>query len=247
MCDSPEIYKWSFGEKVPDVARDFEIIHISDLHFDNSDLVHGDLNSRNIISTDVSDFIDFTMNLPSSYTITLGEEISCIDIFHDDQSTQIVKPSPEIILDVKNIEEYKTKFTNSLLQLIHEEVFEFGMENAADRYVQENLRDYPLYTKVCLNAMLLKHFADVGVATGLLRIISHIDYEEIFPMGQTMALSVLNHENIEIRECGIRAFENWGNIDSLDILRHIKCEEKWLQDYLEKVIIYLEECYASFS
>jgi serine/threonine protein kinase len=242
MPDSPEIYKWS-EEDVPDIGQTFQIIH-------ESDIIHRDLHSNNIISTSIGHIIDFTkfpMNLPSSYTIILGEEISSSDISPDDPSTQIVKLSPEMILDVKNIEEYKTKFTNSLLQLIHEEVFEFGMENAADRYVQENLRDYPLYTKVCLNEMLLKHFADVGVATGLLRIISHIDYEEIHPIGQTMALSVLNHENIEIRECGIRAFENWGNIDSLDILKHIKCEEKWLQDYLDKVIIYLEECHVAFS
>jgi len=249
MCEPPEIYRWTLGEVAPDIARVFKITNLSDLQFSVSDFAHVDLHPYNIISTSIGplDLANIPMNLSSFSYTSFADEIAISDISHDDPSTQIVRSSSEIIVDVEDIEQYKTKFTNSLLQLIHEEIFEYGMENAADEFVQDNLRDYSLYTKECLGSMLLKHFANVGVLTGLLRIISHIDYEDISPIGQTMALAVLNHENVEVRECGIRAFENWGNIESLNILRHIKCKEKWLQDYLEKVIIDLEELNVPFS
>lgn len=159
--------------------------------------------------------------------------------------TQIYSTSTENLFDLKSIIEQEKEFANTLLQLIREEIFEFGMENAADVFVQEKLRKTPAFTKGCLNKVFLKYFSDIEITTGILRIISHINYEDIYPTGQTMALSALIHENNEIQECGIRAFENWGEIESLDYLKHVQCKEKWLQDYLDKVISYLEEYHVS--
>ena len=148
------------------------------------------------------------------------------------------------VIEDLDIAEYKKQFTDSLLQLIREEIFEFGMENAADTYVQENLRDNPFVTKELLNSLFLDYFTDIGVTTGLLRIIAHLDYEDINPTGPIMALAALSHQNTEVRECAIRAFENWCHIDSLDYLKAIKCNERWLQTYLDKVISDFEELYA---
>ncbi len=187
---------------------------------------------------------DVTIDSSAFSTADLPFEL--LYFFPDNQSTQI-RTTPEGLVALKEIQECRKRFADTLLQLIHEEIFEFGMENAADSFVQENLRDNPVFTKEWLNQILLEHFADVEVATGILRIVSHLKYAEIYPTGPTMALSVLSHENAEIRECGIRAFENWGNTDSLEYLKHIKCEEEWLQDYLEQVISYLEECHAFFG
>ena len=168
------------------------------------------------------------------------------ECFSSDQSTQMPISFSDQLVCVADIETYKEQFAETLLQLIREEIFEFGMENEADGFVQESLRNNPVFTKQWLNQVLLKHFDDVGVVTGILRILAHLEYEEIYPTGPTMALSVLSHESAEARECGIRAFENWDNTDALEYLKHIKCKEKWLQDYLEGVISDLEESHVSF-
>lgn len=157
------------------------------------------------------------------------------------QSTQTTKSPTVSLIDTDEIETHKQKFADTLLTLIHEEIFEYGMENAADVFVQKSLEMGPYFTKEWLNTIFLHRLGDVEVTTGILRIIAHLDYEDIYPTGPTMAIAAGMHENAEIRECGIRAFENWCNADSLKYLKRIRCKEKWLQDYLEQVIIDLEE------
>lgn len=190
---------------------------------------------------------DVTIDSSAFSTIdVLDASLSTIPILGTLLST-LIRDIPTGLINFREIEECRKRFTETLLQLIHEEIFEFGMENEADTFVQGNLRYNPVFTKEWLNHILLEHFDDVEVATGILRIVSHLKYEEIYPTGPTMALSVLNHKNAGIQECGIRAFENWGNADSLEYLKHIRCEEEWLQDYLEQVVSDLEECHASLG
>ena len=51
-----------------------------------------------------------------------------------------------------------------------------------------------------------------------------------------MAVAALSHADIEVRECGIRAFENWGNLHSLIVLENLEVSPPWLQDYVRRVV-----------
>ena len=95
--------------------------------------------------------------------------------------------------------------------------------------------------KEWINNIFLYQFQDSRVLVGLLQVISHLEYLEIYPQGPTMALAALSHADSEIRECGIRAFENWGTTHSLNVLRSVKCHEGWLQEYVDQVISDIEE------
>lgn len=70
----------------------------------------------------------------------------------------------------------------------------------------------------------------------MLRIIGRFDEEIIFPQGKTMALAALSHKNDEVKELGVRAFENWNSLNSLEVLKNISFDSNWLQDYLNQVI-----------
>lgn len=241
MANASEKYNWLLIEDfLKNLNQNFKHIPQSSHSIEDSTEIS---DSTSIVPSEI-----IASSLETSFYSLIEPEyeelIDYLSIY--DQSTRFFM-SGKTSIDLQSIEEYKKQFSDTLLQLIHEEIFEYGMENAADKFVQKSLLNNPELTKICLNTILLEHFVDVEVATGLLRIISHLNYTDIYPTGPTMALSVLNHEDAEIRECGIRAFENWGNADSLDYLKHIKCKEKWLQDYLEQVIIELEECYVSSS
>ena len=89
--------------------------------------------------------------------------------------------------------------------------------------------------------MFIAHFNDEAIIVGLLRIIGRFDESIIFPQGQTIALAALNHINDEIKELGIRAFENWSSQNSLDVLRNISINQKWLRNKKKQVISDLEE------
>ena len=60
------------------------------------------------------------------------------------------------------------------------------------------------------------------------------------PQGATMALASLSHQDLECKECAIRAFESWSTYESLAILRFVSVEDDWIKDYLNSVILDIE-------
>ncbi|PFD55831.1 hypothetical protein [Bacillus thuringiensis] len=133
------------------------------------------------------------------------------------------------------------KLNKSFLNMIRNDTFESGYSSSSEEFVKSVLKINPIQTKEELNSIFLKNFHDEKILIGILHIISHIEYEDIFPQGQTIALAALSHRDIEVREYAIRSFENWGNGASLPILKNVAFSEKWLQDYVDEVISDLEE------
>lgn len=147
----------------------------------------------------------------------------------------------ENTLNRRRQRQFKENYTKELLRIICEQDFEYGFDSPADLFVRELMEQNEAVTKEWLNAIYIEQFSDIRVVIGLLQVVSHLQYPEICPQGPTMALAALSHANSEVRECGIRAFENWGTIESMNILRNVKCTESWMQEYLSQVIKDLEE------
>ncbi len=129
------------------------------------------------------------------------------------------------------------QFTARVVALTRECIFEFGFENELDSFLRESLANNAMATRQWLNEIFLRHFDDVAVVVGILRAIAHLEYADVYPTGPTMALAALKHCDIEVRDCGIRAFENWESPDGLKYLSVISCDEPWLRDYLERVMV----------
>lgn len=141
---------------------------------------------------------------------------------------------------IDNNIEFKT-ITENFLNMVRNDVFESGYSSNSEIFFKSMLTKDPNITRNWLNSVYLKYFYDVKILVGILHIISHIDYDLIFPEGQTMAVASLTHQDVEVREYALKAFENWGHPDSLTILKNINCGERWLQEYLEDIISDLEE------
>lgn len=150
-------------------------------------------------------------------------------------------PNLENVINKQRLNKFKKKYTKELLTIILEQDFEYGFDSPADLFIKRLLNQNPTVTKDWLNSVFIDYFHDTRIIIGLLQIISHIEYFEIYPQGPTMAVAALSHVDSEVRECGIRAFENWGTVESLNVLRNLRCQEKWLQEYVQQVISDLEE------
>ena len=144
-------------------------------------------------------------------------------------------------LNAERLRQFKKQYTRSLLNTIEESEFEFGFDSMADAFVRDRLKENAMATKQWLNEVFLEHFSDISIATGILRVISHFPYKDMGPQGPTIALAALQHKSVEVRECGIRAFENWSTRESLKILRSLRCPEPWLADYVAQIIADMEE------
>ena len=128
------------------------------------------------------------------------------------------------------------QFVRRLIQLTRESSFEYGFENELDEFLRACLAQDAATTREWLNQTFFEHFDDTAVAVGLLRAVAHLDYDEVQPQGPAMALAALSHKDVEVRECAIRAFENWGRPETLTLLESIQCQEPWLQDYVTRVV-----------
>ena len=134
-------------------------------------------------------------------------------------------------------------FANELISFILNEEFEYGIDTEADALVRRYMEPNPLLTKKWINTIFVENSADVSILIGLLRLIARFDYTEILPEGQTMAVAALLHKNTEVKECGVRAFESWGTIESLKILEDLKVGIRWLQEYIDDVVSDLRKEY----
>lgn len=135
----------------------------------------------------------------------------------------------------------REKLTLTLINTILEENFEFGYVSNSEKIIREQFKINALATRNWLSELFINHFNDITILIGLLRIIGRFEENIIFPQGHTIALAALNHKNDEIKELGIRAFENWSSENSIKVLKNIEISPQWLCDYKNQVIAELEE------
>lgn len=149
--------------------------------------------------------------------------------------------SLENCLNRQRMDRFRAEFSANLLKLLREQDFEYGVDTPADELVRKTFAENQSIAKEWLNQLFVENYDDQTVIMGILRVLSHFEYQEIAPQGPTMALAALLNKSAEVRECGIRAFENWSTLESLEVLKNVKCQEEWLNDYLQQVIADLNE------
>lgn len=162
---------------------------------------------------------------------------------------QIFSPSNDKnegeMIVTKNIDISKDEiiniYINSISSVIACDEFVDGEISKSEKYMHENMysetKDYILDA---LMKIYIDNYNDEHILLGVLEMLSSVKYEEVEPKGQIMALGLLQHNNIYLRDRAIQVFEQWNSKKGIDILKSLKCDQKWLQDYVDKVIEYLE-------
>lgn len=145
-------------------------------------------------------------------------------------------------LNIARLNEYLPQ-TAKLLQLIKDTDFEYGINTPVDDFLRQKLQQNAAMTKQWLAHIFLSNNKNPAVLVGILRTIAHLTYNEMYPNGMIIAQSAICHENFEVKECGIRAFENWGTRECLETLQTVDVADPRLKIYLSEVIQDLKEVY----
>ena len=133
------------------------------------------------------------------------------------------------------------QYKSDILNLIRNDYFEAGFVSQSEQYILNISNDNNVeYIREAANELYLEYYFNPHVLTGLLIMMGTLDYETAEPQGQTMALGLLQHEDISVRDRAIQAFERWNSKKGLPVLRSLHCDRTWLQRYVDKVISYLE-------
>lgn len=172
---------------------------------------------------------------------------SFIDSNIDQLSSSVIYPIEKYAnyLLYNRIAQLDREFTPQLLRIMKETPFEYGINSDIDLFIHELISVNCAATMFWLNNVFLKNYSNPIIIVGLLRIIARLNYEDIAPIGPTIAMAAIPHKNARVQECAIRAIEAWADVSKLPILMTLKVQIPWLQDYINKVIIYLQKINGS--
>jgi len=149
----------------------------------------------------------------------------------------------ENYINQQRLQILKTQYTPQLIQLILESDFEYGIDSKVDPFVLEQMDINSFATMNWINHVFFENIDKPAILIGVLRLISRLPHYYLYSQCLAIAGTALSHENTEVKECGVRAFENWGNLESLHTLEHLSVSPPWLQDYVNRVVGGLREVY----
>ena len=130
---------------------------------------------------------------------------------------------------------------NDILGVILNDTFEDGFVTKSEEYIRETFNpDTGEDIKTAIMELYLSNLDRPFVLTGLLTMVSSIPYHDAVPQCPIMALGLLQNKDISIRDKAIQVFEKWNSKAGIPVLKSLKCDRKWLQKYVDKVILYLE-------
>ena len=132
-------------------------------------------------------------------------------------------------------------FEKKLLSIMNGENYTSGEVCASEAFVESTIQQVGAdCTMGWLMQVYEMNYNHSNILIGILHMISHFSYSTVKPYGPIMALALLQHKSSAVREFAVKAVENWNSKDSLVFLKNIKCDQQWLQDYLDEVIFDIE-------
>jgi hypothetical protein len=139
-------------------------------------------------------------------------------------------------INEQRLQYLKTKISPLFISLVKNEEFEFGQKSESIRLVEIELNINQIATEKWINDLYLQYFSkDEKILIGILRVLEYFDEDTLSNLS-TIALACFSHKSDEVKEMGVRIFENWGTLKSYEILKSVKIDTKWLQSYINQVI-----------
>lgn len=134
------------------------------------------------------------------------------------------------------------QYQNDIKNVITSDDFEDGVLSLSEEYIESIFTDESCEDiKTALMNLYLGNLSNSHLLTGILRMIGCIPYKKAVPQCPIMALGLLQNKDIYIRDRAIQVFERWNSKEGIPVLKSLNCDQKWLQRYVDKVILYLEE------
>lgn len=137
---------------------------------------------------------------------------------------------------------YYTLWKNELISYLEKETYDNACVPEAENFLNITLDKMQNEGKIWLDRFFNEQWEiDCrSVLKGLLATLAYIDYTKISPVGATMALAALSHEDVDIVQCAVQAFEGWGKNFGIRYLRHVHTDYDWLKEYINAVVQNLE-------
>lgn len=132
--------------------------------------------------------------------------------------------------------EYR-RLRDDLVCVLEDIPIEDGMQHPADELIERALGSS---ISRCMEA-LTRAFGEFctsrpAMSAAILRCVARVEFAQSGAQGLALAQHALNHDDVELREAAVRAFEAWGGVEALGFLRQHDDPEAWLQEYVRRVV-----------
>jgi len=141
----------------------------------------------------------------------------------------------------KFVDYIETKVQPIFYSLINTDDLDVDMQTPSEKILRELLSKNFSATITWFNNFFVSVYNSDKVLINILKILGNLEESLVKQFAIVIALSGFSHSNIEIREMSLRAFENWGSIDSLTTLKKQSLSPPWLEEYRVEVIRNIEE------
>ncbi len=116
------------------------------------------------------------------------------------------------------------------------EPLEYGVFSRSDELIESWIGEYGDKFGTLLNHLYLDAIGDADIALALLKAVSMLSWDTVYPNGQMLALAASANSNPELSDACIRAFESWEDRRGIRYLEKTTFRDQWLEDNKKEVI-----------
>jgi len=179
--------------------------------------------------------IDFGFSVPSTPIIPKYIKFSGLAISEGEEKN--IGKTENIRANVKHrYAEYHKRFERAA----RSEPLEYGIYSACDGLIAEWSLNAGSNFGDIIQSIYLESISNKICLLALIKAISAIEYDLVYPSGQLIALAALSHQDIEVIEAGIRAYEHWETKKGVLALKNCKTHVEWLDEYRRETLEHLE-------
>lgn len=162
--------------------------------------------------------------------------------YNDSAGNPVFYSDSDIQSEIKEYRDEKIdRLVNEISILIQHDEFLDGEISQSEMFMKEEYSNNDMeYVIEALMRLYYANLFNVHVLEGILVMIASVPYESVEPKGQIMAMGLLTNKELIIRDRAIQCFERWNSRKGLIALKSLDCHPKWLQNYVNKVIMYIE-------
>lgn len=137
-------------------------------------------------------------------------------------------------------EDTEKRFAERVVGSLREAPVEDGYSHPVEQIIKDALIEFPAAAPQWVQSIYIENIVtSPDISIGVLRCVGRLPYELIAPWGMVLAAGALSHQDIEVLEAAVRAFERWGGRGSIEILKSRVAAEPvpWMADYLGQVLL----------
>ena len=229
VCDDETI--------IQDVENEYESTYDNTSGQQNKDYYHFPTSTTSAVNNLISLTITknngeetSTKEIAQSSSVTKNTKAKSIGAFSED-------------LQQKNIE-YRnllSKLETELYYALKDFSIEYEVLSKAEIMIYDIADKYTMATLGnVLTGLHIKYYKMPRIIVGICYSLEHFDAKDVYPWGQGLILSLINHPSVQVKERVISLIENWGDKTLLLPLKNIEIASDWMREYVHNVVSSLE-------